>query len=588
MQTKSICCICTFIISIFSNSWNLVRSLSPNVLVILEHGNMKFPVNKTELNNFVILKKYENEVIIGGRNNIYKMNIEELKPVKNLHWPSNKNDTNLCLIKGKSKEECQNYLRIYGTVSNNSILVCGTNAFQPLCRKYQETNSEYVRVAEFSGEALCPYSPYHESTFTFVDGELYTATLDFSGQNPRIYREPVKTKEENNNQLYNSKFVASFHHDKFVYFFFREESVEHSQKKIYSRVGRVCTNDKGFGLNEITKRWTSFFKTRITCRKPGIFPYYFDEIYAVSDIVEKTIKGKKEKIVYATFTTSNSGIYGSAVCAFRMRDIEKSFEGDFKFQRDRESQWLPLPASKVPNPRPGTCSNSTGDISIKVQEFLYSYIHLMNEVVQSFIEEPVYIEVSNCRITSISVDPQVETLNGMKFDILFLGTNCGKIIKAIYSMGKKVKKIIVEMIRVAKNNVTITELLVHKNKLMVITPNEIYSIPKQRCQQNAKTCRDCVGLQDPYCAWDETMKICTTFEAGKNDTMNFIIQNIEGDKHFCLYDDANQSDKFYNVIAIVIVFSIYVLITVCITFFMNKTENITFSQFPRRRIIHLQ
>lgn len=48
-------------------------------------------------------------------------------------------------------------------------------------------------------------------------------------------------------------------------------------KAIYSRVGRVCKNDKG-GPNKFGDRWTSFLKTRLNCSMPGEYPFYFDEI----------------------------------------------------------------------------------------------------------------------------------------------------------------------------------------------------------------------------------------------------------------------------------------------------------------------
>jgi semaphorin 6 len=49
---------------------------------------------------------------------------------------------------------------------------------------------------EKSGQAMCPYSPQINSTAVFVDGELYTGTYaDFSGTDPRIYRDPLTTEQ---------------------------------------------------------------------------------------------------------------------------------------------------------------------------------------------------------------------------------------------------------------------------------------------------------------------------------------------------------------------------------------------------------
>lgn len=46
---------------------------------------------------------------------------------------------------------------------------------------------------------------------------------------------------------------------------------------VYSRVARVCLNDKG-GPHTFSDRWTSFMKTRLNCSMPGDYPFYFDEI----------------------------------------------------------------------------------------------------------------------------------------------------------------------------------------------------------------------------------------------------------------------------------------------------------------------
>ena len=46
------------------------------------------------------------------------------------------NDQELCLIKTSSIERCQNFVRLISLVAHDRILLCGTNAGQPECRKY--------------------------------------------------------------------------------------------------------------------------------------------------------------------------------------------------------------------------------------------------------------------------------------------------------------------------------------------------------------------------------------------------------------------------------------------------------------------
>jgi len=60
--------------------------------------------------------------------------------------------------------------------------------------------------------------------------------------------------------------------------------------------------------------------------------------------------GKRVDIIYATFTTPANAISGSAVCAFRLYDVEKVFNGAFKEQAASNYNWLPVATHKVPIP----------------------------------------------------------------------------------------------------------------------------------------------------------------------------------------------------------------------------------------------
>jgi hypothetical protein len=57
------------------------------------------------------------------------------------------------------------------------------------------------------------------------------------------------------------------------------------------------------------------------------------------------------EVVYGVFTTGTNSLTGSAVCAFKMRDILDVFDGSFKAQEKEKMQWLPVSSDKV---RPDT------------------------------------------------------------------------------------------------------------------------------------------------------------------------------------------------------------------------------------------
>lgn len=99
-----------------------------------------------------------------------------------------------------------------------------------------------------------------------------------------IYRETQRTEQFNAKQLNQPSFVSSVERNGYVFVFFREIAAENCGKTIYSRVARICKNDKG-GPPPFRERWTSYLKTRLNCSTPGDFPFYFDELRAYPHIV---------------------------------------------------------------------------------------------------------------------------------------------------------------------------------------------------------------------------------------------------------------------------------------------------------------
>lgn len=139
----------------------------------------------------------------------------------------------------------------------------------------------------------------------------------------------------------------------------------------------------------------------------------------------------KNDIIYAVFTTPQNAIGGSAVCAFAMRDIIDAFEGPFKGQEGMNSNWLPLEKEKLPEKRPGSCVEDSRTLSDSAVNFIKTH-PLMDKAVPSFLARPVLIRVSlQYRFSAIAVHPQVQAMNGNKYDVMYIGTDDGRVIKAV-------------------------------------------------------------------------------------------------------------------------------------------------------------
>ncbi|XP_064106645.1 semaphorin-1A-like isoform X3 [Macrobrachium nipponense] len=528
-------------------------------------GDLKsliFPGNSTETDYFRLLQRDGNSMLIGARNIVYNISISNLQEnfSQRIVWFSRSQDSETCFNKGKSVDDCQNYIRVLAKEGEGRFLVCGTNAYKPLCRRYAQQNDGSFNFTVLSGAGMCPYDPRHNSTFVYIDNELYSGTVaDFQGTIPLIFRHPLKqehnehalkTDPNDYKQLNAPDFVHSFDYGEFVFFFFRETAVEYMNcgKRVYSRVARVCKADKGGSQLRFKSSWTSFLKSRLNCSVPGEYPFYFDEIQSTTDIIPGMYGGQKHELMYAVFTTPPNSIPGSAVCAFSMRAVLDTFEGAYKEQENLNSNWLPVHQNKVPDPRPGSCVED----SQTLPEFNINFANthpLMDEAVPAFFGRPLLVKASfKYRFTKIAVDPQVVLRDGKTVDVLFVATDSGIIFKAINAQASegidKIEPVIIEEIQVFEKPVAIVNMQIAQqtggeSKLIIITDDEVKSIELHRCYR-ATTCSSCVGLQDPYCAWFEGDGKCGGLGAQFKPP---VFQNISG-HHFQCPDSGD--NEVYN------------------------------------------
>lgn len=64
-------------------------------------------------------------------------------------------------------------------------------------------------------------------------------------------------------------------------------------------------------------------------------------------MVEGVYNGVTEHMIYGVFNTPVNSIGGSAICAFSLRSVIATFSGPFKEQENMNSNWLPVPNSRV-------------------------------------------------------------------------------------------------------------------------------------------------------------------------------------------------------------------------------------------------
>jgi semaphorin 6 len=451
-------------------------------------------------------------------------------------WHPDKLNVDICRSKQKSEEQCQNYVSVIQRIGANSIEVCGTAAYGPSCRVYlHKEGSGYKPSVEESGIGKCPYDPNQNSTTIAINGKIYSASvIDSSGKYPVIYSPPTATSTTMRTQhgdslwLNDPNFVSSFDYGDKVYFFFRESAVEYINcgKAVYSRVARVCKNDEGGSGMVLHETWTSFFKARLNCSIPGEFPFYFNEIQSTSNLgkgnyMSTNNSKNRTDMIYGIFHTPANSISSSAICAFRFSDIKKSFESTFKEQRHSSSAWLPVPDIDTPNPHPAKhCSNGSMPVIDQTLNFIKEH-PLMDRAVPAYGGQPIFIKTNfEFRMTCIAVDWQVEASDGRSYDILFIGTDIGRVLKVVnVAVNAQIETRVIEDIELFPSDSpsrVIQSLLIFREgddeRLVATTRDDIKSIHLQRCHVHT-TCRSCVALQDPYCSWSESS--CQNTNTGK-------------------------------------------------------------------------
>uniref|UniRef100_A0A672HRR9 Sema domain-containing protein n=1 Tax=Salarias fasciatus TaxID=181472 RepID=A0A672HRR9_SALFA len=427
-------------------------------------------------------------------------------------WKSKQADVDTCRMKGKHKDECHNFIKVLLQQNDDTLFVCGTNAFNPSCRTYKMDSLEALGE-EISGMARCPYDAKHANVALFADGKLYSATVtDFLAIDAVIYRSlgdspTLRTVKHDSKWLKEPYFVQAVDYGDFIYFFFREIAMEYNTmgKVVFPRVARVCKNDRGGSPRVLEKQWTSFLKSRLNCSIPGDSHFYFNILQAVTDVIH--INGRD--VVMATFSTPYNSIPGSAVCAYDMAEVANTFTGRFKEQKSPDSTWTPFPEEKVPKPRPGNCAGTPSMERYKVSnEFPDDTLNfikmhpLMDEAVPSIANRPWFLKTMvRYRLTRIVVDSEAGPNKNQT--VVFLGSEKGIILKFLAKMSNGVEErcCACSIDGVEDKRIIGMQIDSRSHALWVAFTSCVVKVPLSRCERHGRCKKSCIASRDPYCGW---------------------------------------------------------------------------------------
>ncbi|XP_046350872.1 semaphorin-2A-like [Haliotis rufescens] len=473
---------------------------------------------------YIMVDTLSQSLLVGAMNRIYGLsltNVTDKASVRKKDLSPNRADVGRCKIQGKKElPDCQNHIRFIArnTSSSNTLYVCGTGSYNPTSYQLSVPVNDFLVLSHSSGIGMCPYDPFDNATALFVEesnpGDIpgqYSGTVtDFIKADPILFRPDlyhrngtmavgyVRTQRNDPKWLNEPQFVGSFDVGNQVYFFFREVALEYTNcgKKIYSRVAKVCKNDKG-GKAVLNHVWTSYLKARLNCSIPGEYPYYFDEIQDVYSVDGQTF--------YGLFTTNVNGLTASAICAFTVHQIERAFNGPFKDQTNSKSNWLPVPEVEVPDPRPGNCSvDDTRSLPDTVINFIKSH-PLMDQAVAHQYGRPIFYK-GNCLMQRLAVASNVSGHGELVF---YTASNTGLVYKIFAwpseSTHKAPHSILSTIFKPFESVRPVWSMKLHGKYVYLGTDISVTQLKIEICQKYMKV-DQC--LYDPYCGWDRDAGIC--------------------------------------------------------------------------------
>uniref|UniRef100_A0A8C1FP39 Semaphorin 4D n=1 Tax=Cyprinus carpio carpio TaxID=630221 RepID=A0A8C1FP39_CYPCA len=507
---------------------NLLSDVTCSVCVCVDVDLLEFWEPDVFNYTTLLLSEERGVLYVGAREAVYQLNMSNVSIKSNqLLWKVPERDMSMCILKGKSKEtDCRNYIRVLQVLDEDTLYVCGTHAFQPLC-DYLSLQGFRLQDRAEDGRGKCSFDPAQSFTSVMVDGELYSGTAyNFLGSEPIISRSSLSQSllrtEYSTSWLNEPSFVftdviregqnSPDGDDDKIYYFFTEVSVEYEffGKLLIPRIARVCKGDLG-GQRTLQKKWTSFLKAKLVCSMPEL-NFVFNVVH---DVFILKAPHWRDTVIYGVFTSQWGNVGLSAVCAYNMSSVHEVFSKGKYMQKvtveQSHTKWVRFNGI-TPSPRPGECINN-----LNRMQNITSSLQLPDKTLQfvkdhPLLEDPVLpigngprLVTKDVNYTQIAVQ-RVQALDGSIHHVIFTGTDKGLLHKSLVLEGEVH---IVEEIQLLKNTEPIKTLLLSSQARFLYAGSDsgVVQSPTAFCEKYP-SCVDCVLARDPYCAWDPRSGSC--------------------------------------------------------------------------------
>uniref|UniRef100_A0A8B9JJQ3 Sema domain, immunoglobulin domain (Ig), short basic domain, secreted, (semaphorin) 3E n=1 Tax=Astyanax mexicanus TaxID=7994 RepID=A0A8B9JJQ3_ASTMX len=97
----------------------------------------------------MLLDETHERLIIGGKDTLYSLNLDRVSALhREIHWDSSEDQVEECLMQGREKPECANYIKLIQQFNSTHLLACGTGAFSPMCFLLYTTTQLQTEVGD--------------------------------------------------------------------------------------------------------------------------------------------------------------------------------------------------------------------------------------------------------------------------------------------------------------------------------------------------------------------------------------------------------------------------------------------------------
>ncbi|XP_044178744.1 semaphorin-5B-like isoform X2 [Acropora millepora] len=457
-----------------------------------------------------------NNLIVGARNNVFLVNLGDMESYEYWNVPQQPGDNAfvkmmlpfgdrilLCWVEKPSTGSC--------TWRNRTTL-----------EEAPESNQgyEFKPIETYNAPSSSP--DQNDTAIIAEDGTLFVGTFLARGRHSIIYSKRFKHPQLT--EVFSARrtsfyedvhFVKSFEIGPYVYFFFRERSLECSScgKVKTSRVARVCKGDRG-GNHRLLNYFLTLQKAKLMCSDGKNYALNFNEI---QDVWWDNRTGQ----FYAAFSSQPNGPAISAICIYSLSSINQIFiESDFKSFTSETKGWTIkrnkigeyFPGCKV-NPKYLKSSYSAVADGVMATKHMRSsaYVDLMDHTLLSDGVEPVGSKAwfirNGIRMTGISLD-----LVGQNI-VVYASTDRGSVVKVAQPQGLSQPCLYSEMEVYPSNKKEVIKTMVVDQVRHVLYLGTRYSLTQltlDQCERYQYDKSACISAADPYCGWDDKTFRCSS------------------------------------------------------------------------------